>query len=60
LNASQANATGVYPTLYPFDEGTIKTTDMAAIAAWHVLQGFMSGLDCLDAKLGVPKDFNLW
>ncbi|KAK4555472.1 hypothetical protein LTR86_007224 [Recurvomyces mirabilis] len=60
LNASQANATGVYPTLYPFDEGTIKTTDMAAIAAWHVLQGFMSGLDCLDAKLGVAKDFNLW
>ncbi|KAK5116401.1 hypothetical protein LTR62_007948 [Meristemomyces frigidus] len=60
LNSTQANVTGTYPTLDPLDTGTVTTTDLAAIGAWHVLQGFMSGLDCLDAKVGVPKDFNLW
>lgn len=31
------------------------------MAAWHVLQGFLSGLESLDAKVGSPsRDFNLW
>ncbi|TKA74781.1 hypothetical protein B0A55_03847 [Friedmanniomyces simplex] len=60
LNTSQANATGRYPTLDPIDLGTIDTTDLAAEAAWHVMQGFLSALPSLDAKVGCPKEFNLW
>ena len=29
-------------------------------AAWHVLQGFLSGVDCLGAEIGKSKEFNLW
>nr|POE90644.1 carboxypeptidase s1 like a [Quercus suber] len=61
LNSSQANATGRFPILDPVDLGTIDTTDLAAMSAWHVIQGFMSGLPTLDAKLGGAKrDFNLF
>lgn len=60
LNSSQANVTGTYPILDPVDVGTVDTTDLAAISAWHVLQGFISGLPQLDGRVGTPKDFNLW
>lgn len=63
LNSSQANVTGVYPILEPIDVGTIDTTDLAAVGAWHVLQGFLSALPQLDAKLDdchKPRDFNLF
>ena len=56
LNTSQANATGRYPILDPVDLGTIDTTDLAAQAAWHVIQGFLSALPQLDAKVGYPKE----
>ncbi|OQO08413.1 hypothetical protein B0A48_06283 [Cryoendolithus antarcticus] len=45
-----ARATGRYPILDPIDQGTIDTTDLAAIAAWHVLQGFLSALSQLDPQ----------
>ncbi|KAL8795127.1 MAG: hypothetical protein Q9195_002424 [Heterodermia aff. obscurata] len=40
----------------------IDTTDLAAIATWHVLQGFLSALPQLDSGVGAPlgKTFNLW
>ncbi|KAK5132046.1 hypothetical protein LTR08_000383 [Meristemomyces frigidus] len=60
LNTTQANATGRYPILDPVDKGTIDTTDLAAVAAWHVLQGFLSGLSTLDAKIGTEKVFSLF
>lgn len=60
LNSSQANVTGRYPGLDPVNLGEIDTTDLAAVAAWHVLQGFLSALPTLDAKIGCDKDFNLW
>ncbi|KAK4888979.1 hypothetical protein LTR27_012200 [Elasticomyces elasticus] len=60
LNTSQANATGGYPILDPIDIGTIDTTDLAAQAAWHVIQGFLSALPSLDAEVGCEKEFNLW
>lgn len=60
LNTSQANATGTYPILDPIDLGTIDTTDLAAMAAWHILQGFLSGLSKLAPGVAKTKDFNLW
>lgn len=60
LNTSQANATGRWPILDPIDIGTIDTTDLAAMAAWHVLQGFLSALPSLDSTIGTAKTFNLW
>jgi hypothetical protein len=59
-NTSQANATGRWPILDPVDVGTINTTDLAAMATWHVLQGFLSGAETLGAQLGGEKIFNLW
>lgn len=40
----------------------LDTTDLAAIATWHVLQGFLSALPQLDSGVGAPlgKTFNLW
>lgn len=38
----------------------VAATDLAAHAAWHVIQGFLSGLPQLDAKIGSEKEFNLW
>ena len=60
LNSSQAKPTGTYPILDPVDVGTIDTTDLAAIAAWHIIQGFLSGLPKLDANINKKKEFNLW
>ena len=60
LNSSQANVTGTWPILDPIDQGTIDTTDLAAIACWHILQGFLSGLSTLAADVNGVKDFNLW
>ena len=37
----------------------IDTTDLAAISAWHILQGFFSGLPQLDSTVK-SKTFNLW
>jgi carboxypeptidase C (cathepsin A) len=56
VNATVANVTGRWPMI---DPTYIETTDEAAAAAWHVLQGFYSALPQLDS--GVPsKEFNLW
>ena len=55
------NVTGRYPILDPIREGTVDTTDLAAVAAWHILQGFLSGLPCFpDIGSPEPKNFNLW
>lgn len=59
-NATLAPPDGVYPVLDPLDVGTINTTDLAAIATWHTLQAFLSGLPQLDGKIGQHKSFNLW
>lgn len=49
---------------WPFiNASAIDTTDLAAVATWHILQGFLSALPQLDAKLGpseAGKTFNLW
>ena len=37
----------------------LSTTDLAAVATWHVLQGFLSVLPQLDGKVA-NKSFNLW
>lgn len=48
------------PSGYPVIDATaIDTTDLAAISAWHILQGFYSGLPQLDSKVG-SKSFNLF
>ncbi|KAI4243335.1 MAG: hypothetical protein L6R40_003507 [Gallowayella cf. fulva] len=39
----------------------LDTTDLSAIATWHVLQGFLANLPQLDSKVGAAtKTFNLW
>ncbi|KAL8657611.1 MAG: hypothetical protein Q9226_001754 [Calogaya cf. arnoldii] len=39
----------------------LDTTELSAIATWHVLQGFLANLPLLDSKLGSgTKTFNLW
>jgi carboxypeptidase D len=59
-NASQHKPTGIYPLVDPINVGTIDTTDLAAVAAWHILQGFLSGLPTLAGNVDVSRDFNLW
>jgi carboxypeptidase C (cathepsin A) len=56
LNTSYAPATGRYPT---GDVFALDTTDAAAMAAYHVLQGFYSALPQLDSEVK-SKVFNLW
>ncbi|KAK4987699.1 hypothetical protein LTR50_004447 [Elasticomyces elasticus] len=56
-NASVAPPAGRYPVV---DATILDTTDLAAVAAWHILQGFFSALPQLDAKVGGQKEFNLW
>lgn len=51
----QAPADGRYPT---FDPMAIDTTELAAIAAWEVVQGFYSALPQLDSNV-TSKEFNL-
>ena len=38
---------------------SIDTTELAAIAAWEILQGFYSALPQLDSEVQ-SKQFNLW
>lgn len=64
LNATQAPPDGRYPILDPINRGEVDTTDLAAIAAWEILQGFLSALPQLDPEVGVgadckEKEFNL-
>lgn len=44
---------------WPYDSSSIGTTDMAAMATWHILQGFLSALPQLDGSVK-NKTFNLW
>ncbi|RMZ92709.1 hypothetical protein DV736_g1, partial [Chaetothyriales sp. CBS 134916] len=53
--ASEANVTGRYPVI---NATAIDTTDLAAIAAWEVIQGFLSALPQLAPEVGL-KEFNL-
>ncbi|KAK9577274.1 hypothetical protein V6Z98_008104 [Aspergillus fumigatus] len=55
-NASSAGIQGRYPVI---DATLIDTTDLAAHAAWEILQGFMGGLPQLDHRIK-SKDFSLW
>lgn len=47
---------------YPVINATeLDTTQLAAVATWHVLQGFLSALPQLTPELGnATKQFNLW
>ena len=47
---------GEYPVINATE---LDTTDLAAVATWHVLQGFLSALPQLDGKVK-SKTFNLW
>ncbi|KAL8736019.1 MAG: hypothetical protein Q9166_000581 [cf. Caloplaca sp. 2 TL-2023] len=39
----------------------LDTSDLSAVATWHVLQGFLANLPQLDSKVGAgTKTFNLW
>ncbi len=60
FNSSVAPPEGTYPILDPVNVGEIDTTDLAAISAWHVLQGFLSGHKKLGANIGDSKEFNLF
>ena len=55
-NASVAGVDGRYPTI---NDTKIDTTDLAAMAAWEVLQGFYSALPKLDSKVK-STTFNLF
>lgn len=54
-NASYAGVAGRYPVI---DATAIDTTELAAVAAWHVLQGFLGALPQLDSPI-TSKVFNL-
>ncbi|TGO46751.1 hypothetical protein BOTNAR_0567g00050 [Botryotinia narcissicola] len=58
-NSSFARAQGRYPII---NATALDTTDLSAVAAWHVLQGFLGGLPQLDpaVNLTTKKEFNLW
>lgn len=45
-----------YPVI---NASAVTTTGMAAMAAWHILQGFYSALPQLDSNVK-SKTFNLW
>jgi carboxypeptidase C (cathepsin A) len=60
LNESQAKPDGRYGVRNPIGEGTLDTRDMAAIAAWDIFQGFLSGVESFGGMSGTPKKFNLW
>lgn len=47
---------------YPEINATgLSTTDLSAVATWHVLQAFVTSLPQLDSKVGKKeKTFNLW
>jgi carboxypeptidase C (cathepsin A) len=56
VNTSYAPATGRWPVI---DATLLDTTDLAAVAAYHALQGLYSALPQLDCEVG-SKTFNLW
>lgn len=49
-------ATGRWPVV---DATILDTTELAAVAAYHILQGFYSALPQLDPEVG-SKEFHLW
>lgn len=55
-NGSFAGIEGRYPLI---NATALDTTNLAAVAAWHVLQGFLGALPQLDSGIA-SKDFNLW
>jgi len=55
-NSSFAGAQGRYPVI---NATALDTTELSAVAAWHVLQGFLGGLPQLDSEIK-SKEFNLW
>jgi hypothetical protein len=55
-NSSEGGEKGRFPVFDPF---RYDTTDLAAVAAWEILQGFYSALPQLDSKVK-SKEFNLW
>ncbi|KAL4953090.1 Alpha/Beta hydrolase protein [Aspergillus filifer] len=55
-DASFAGVQGRYPKI---NATLTDTTDLAAHAAWEVVQGFLGGLPQLDSKIK-SKDFSLW
>ncbi|KAF2105440.1 carboxypeptidase S1 [Lophiotrema nucula] len=62
-NSSEWPATGRWPLLDPLNTGTIDTTDLAAVATWHVFQALLATIPKFDAKLGAldsARDFNLF
>ena len=56
-NATFGGINGRYPHI---DANLLSTTDLAAAATWHILQGFLDALPHLDAKASKSKLFNLW
>lgn len=62
-NSTDWPATGRYPLLEPLNEGKIDTTDLAAVAVWHVFQALLATIPKFDAKLGdlsPAREFNLF
>lgn len=55
LNATQANVTGRWPV---GNNTEVDTTDLAAIAAWEIIQAFYSGLPQLSSNV-TSREFNL-
>lgn len=55
-NSSFGPVDGRYPIV---NATALDTTDLAAVAAWHVIQGFLGGLPQLDGEIQ-SKEFNLW
>ncbi|KAL2824535.1 peptidase S10, serine carboxypeptidase [Aspergillus cavernicola] len=55
-DASFAGIQGRYPKI---NATLIDTTELAAHAAWEIVQGFLGGLPKLDSKIK-SKDFSLW
>ncbi|KAF2762325.1 peptidase S10, serine carboxypeptidase [Pseudovirgaria hyperparasitica] len=56
VNSTVQDVTGRYPVI---DAQLLDTTDLSAVAAYHVLQGFYSGLPQLASTI-TSKVFNLW
>lgn len=61
INGATDNATEAVPTgRWPVgDVDALDTTDLAAVAAWHIIQAFYSALPQLDSEVK-STDFNLW
>lgn len=54
-NSTQATPNGRYPVINATE---IDTTELAAMAAWEVIQGFYGGISQLDSNVS-SKVFNL-